>query len=478
MMPTVVRRGRPVSWLAPLVLLVVAAVAAGPAAAHQYSASISAAPSAPEDDASPDAAVEVWAGSSPAVSVTLTNLTLPVMGSADVPLPAGVDPAGPVSVTSTQPGFAGTAALDGSVIELRDLGVTKLKSVTVTLAVNPTCDPTASSYVLSTKAKLTPDFGGVPADDMTLIGPQPAIDIAGKCTLAFSADPADASRDTSITSEIFLPLPSGAPITVTVLDGSGSAPVTWWSSPVDIALQDNPGGGTLTGYVSTTPVGGVASFWDVGGPAPGPLLDVSASNYRLRATSPGISTPPPVSQPFDIVDSGKRCDPGQTCSATTTATKSAVTVSGGATSPDDLLRVSLGSATAAPFVCAGYTPTSEVLDFDLTSLTGGEAGGVKTAVFTLFKQYVTRPANKYEVCYQAPLKFRTKSGAWATPVDENGDLVTDYHTGLLPTCDCTPRSGPRRKDPTPPCILSRKKDRSKNVVVTILAPAGDPRGRI
>ena len=463
---------------APLLALGILLVGTASAVAHDshrklYTATVAATPAIAEDDAPADAAAEVWAGATPALAITLTNRAdEQKLGSADIAVPAGVTLSGPVSLVSSQAPFAGTVSATASALSLRNMSLKPGRSVTVRLAARIACSATPSGYVLAVTAKQANDFNGS-GNDFTISGPQPALDVVGRCSLAFRTQPADAQRSTAITSEVFLP--GGAPVSVAVLDGSGAGTVAWWTAPVTLGLAANPGATTLAGTVSAPPALGVATF------TPGPALPVSASGYRLTASSAGITAPAPVSSAFSIVDAGVRCIAGQSCSAASTSTKSTASVTGVASSTNDLLRVSLGAPTATSFACAGYTTTTEVLDFDLTSLTGGAAGGPKTASFTLKAPFVTRSADRYEVCFLSPLRFVTKSGALAQPVDTDADGSADSYVGLLPTCapcgDDDRRRGRTATCPPPPYVASKVRDRSGNVTLTILAPPGDPRAK-
>lgn len=463
---------------APLLAMGILLVGAASAVAHDsdrklYTATVAATPVIAEDDAPADAAAEVWAGATPGVAITLTNRAGEQrLGSADIVVPAGLTLSGPASLTSSQAPFAGTVSATTSVLSLRNMSLKPGRSVTVRFAARVECSATQPAHILAVTAKQANDFNGS-GNDFTISGSQPALDVVGRCSLAFGSQPADAQRNTAITSEVFLP--GGAPVSVAVRDGSGAGTVTWWTAPVTLGLAANPGATALAGTTSAAPVLGVASF------SPGPALPVSASGYRLTATSAGITATAPISSAFAIVDAGVRCIAGQSCSAASSAARTTASVTGVASSTNDLLRVSLGSPTATAFACAGYTTTTEVLDFDLTSLTGGAAGGPKTASFTLKAPFVTRSADRYEVCFLSPLRFVTRSGALAQPVDTDADGSADSYVGLLPTCspcgDDDRRSGRTATCPPPPYVASKVRDRSGNVTLTIIAPPGDPRAK-
>jgi hypothetical protein len=71
-------------------------------------------------------------------------------------------------------------------------------------------------------------------------------------------------------------------LTVTAEDASGNV-VTTFTGGVSVALASNPGGATLGGALTATPVNGVATFT-------GLTLDKPGVGYKLQATSSGLST--------------------------------------------------------------------------------------------------------------------------------------------------------------------------------------------
>lgn len=455
------RRHRKVSIALTAGSLVVAMALAGTAGAattiKPYGATIAA-------NAVPgDPAADVFAGATPSVAITITNRASEQrLGSVDVAIPAGITVTTTPSLASSQAPFTGTAAQAGGVVQLRNLSLNPGNSATLTFGTRVECSPTNAPYVFSTAVKQSNDFNGS-GNDFVISGPQPGVDVLGTCTLAFGAQPADSQRSTNITSEVFLP--TGAPVTVRVLDGSGGSLVSWWPTRVTLSLDTNPG--ALSGYVQAPPTAGVASFSDT--LAGAPKVDVSAAGYRFTATSTGLA--PTTSTPFDIVDSGQRCvaNPLVPCTALTSNDKSSAKVQGFADNDGDILRVSLGASTTPAFECAGYTSTTETLEFDLTTLAGGAAGGPKTVTMTLKAAFATRSASQYDACYSAPYPFTIKSGTTTPGVDTDGDTVVDTYIGLLP--NCARGSG---GTVVPPCVTSKVRDRAGNIVLTIVTPAGDP----
>jgi hypothetical protein len=410
----------------------------------------------------------VWAGAADGtVSVRVANVaTSPQsLGSVNLTLPSGVTPlAGTASVSGTA---AGTASLDGQVLKLRNLSLppgTSGTSAVASVHVRVTrCVP--GTLPIASAAKQSNDFNGT-GNDFALSGAAPTLEVRGSCTLAFVDGPASAQRNTDITNDVYAPfngLPAGDPVTVQVLDGSGTARVTWWSTAVSLSLSSNPASGTLTGTKSAVPVNGLATFKDTASATPGPRIAVSASGYRLAASSTGISASSLPSAPFDIVDVGKRCTGGQECAGSSSALKTTASVKAVATTTGDILRLSLGALDTPSPLCSGYVPSTDTLDFDLTTAGGTSTGGERTIVMTLLSPYVTRPASFYDACFSSTLPFVTKSGTPAT-------LSGGYYTGLLPECD--------RRSPVAPCELKGTgKNRDGDMVMTLIAPPGDPRAR-
>lgn len=81
-----------------------------------------------------------------------------------------------------------------------------------------------------------------------------------------------------------------APVKVTVRDETG-APVTSATDAVTLALENNPGGGTLSGTLTVNAVAGVATFNNL-------RINRSGTGYTLSATAGTLA--PATSEPFDI----------------------------------------------------------------------------------------------------------------------------------------------------------------------------------
>jgi len=405
-----------------------------------FTATVSVSPDANTADASADA----WAGAIPTITLSIGNDASPqTLGSANITVPAGIVPDPPL------PG--------GNVIQLRNLNLAPGATTSVSLTARIPCVPDAAGYPWMVQVKQSNDFNGT-GNDFTPTTDPPRLFGAGVCSLAFTADgqPTSAQRLTNITAEPYLPTGS-RPVTVRVADGSGTGTVTWWTAPVTLAIATNPGSGTLSGTTSATPVSGVAPFLAGG---VGPQIDRSAGGYRLTASSAGVTGTAPLSNPFDIVDSGQRCHANQPCSGTASNARFATSVTTTATLENDLLIMNLGAPDAGVVDCANYTETTDILAFDVTTLTGGPSGSAKTVTFTILNP--VKSASQYDVCFSSPAPFTAKSLTPA-PVQTDGSYVA-----LLPDC--------RRVSGVPPCVSDRARVNG-TVVVTFIAPQGDPKAR-
>ena len=103
-------------------------------------------------------------------------------------------------------------------------------------------------------------------------------------------DPAKLIFDQQPTSTVASAIITPA-VTVKILDVNDNL-VTTATDAVTIAINDNPGGGTLSGTLSQAAVGGVATFNDLS-------IDKAGIGYTLKATS-SPSYIPATSSAFDI----------------------------------------------------------------------------------------------------------------------------------------------------------------------------------
>lgn len=108
-----------------------------------------------------------------------------------------------------------------------------------------------------------------------VVGPPP-----GATQLVFQVDPVTAQAAVAIAPEVV----------VEAQDANGD-PVTDFTGSVTIAIENNPGSGTLSGTTTVTAVDGLATFGDLS-------INKTGSGYSLQATSSGLSTA--TSSTFDI----------------------------------------------------------------------------------------------------------------------------------------------------------------------------------
>ena len=274
--------------------------------------------------------------------------------------------------------------------------------------------------------------------------------VNGTCSLAFVAgrQPGSAHPNEVISSVDFDP--SGAPIQVKVLDGSGNP--SSFPASIALAIGSNPGGGTLGGTSTKTASGGIATFDDL-------TIDNQGVDYTLVASSTGSASV--TSGPFTIADVDVPCEPNVDCIGDIDDGKTFVNVNAKADPSATNLRISL--LEGGPD-CDGddYIETTSTVEFSVSS--GSRVKEVSISFDAGLGAGIEGydPAGDFQVCYESPTPF----------IDRHEGSVT---TGLLPDCDSsTPES-------TAPCVLSRIQGgdyRSTWVTVTFLAPAGDPKGRV
>ena len=383
------------------------------------------------------------AGATTSFAFTITNeAATQQLGSAQISAPAGF-------VISSAPGAINVTS--GSALFI-NLSLAPSATTILTLSAGVPCG--AGTYHWGIAAKQSNNFSGNgndfqldPASAGNLSGSP-----AGSCSLAFTGDgePANTAVNAVITSAV------GGPVKVEILDGSGQL-ATSSTAAVTVAIGSNPGAGSLSGTLTVSASGGIASFSDLS-------IDQVGDEYTLTATSPGLS--PTASTSFDISGSGQTCTVPCTASSSTSTTSATVTVTSGVP-PGDFLKVAVGGAG---YVCAGtYTRVSDPVSFDALDPAGVVVSSAqftvsleidKTAVLTSGRT----GAAQWQICYATTANppFKARPGTSGTAVIGG---VT-YNTGLL--LDCSKTQGA-------PCVQARHKDMAGDVVVTFLA-SGDPIG--
>lgn len=250
--------------------------------------------------------------------------------------------------------------------------------------------------------------------------------------------PADAEKNAPITSAAFDP--AGPPVAVEVVDALGIR-VKSAKPKISIAIKDNPTGGTLSGTVTRTAVGGVATFDDL-------EIDLSGIDYTLGASSSGLTGA--TSDPFTIYDD--TCAEGDQCAATA-GDLAAVGLQANATGTGGpgvggLLVISGGDAPE----CAG--DHNRIPD---TVTTAGANLENKVIEFRVSKAADQEQPNNgvahYQICAE-PLDTDSEF------TDRNGNHIGVGQAGLLPDC------GPARRA-APPCVESKTKSEGAIPVITV-----------
>ena len=381
----------------------------------------------------------VIAGTSRAFSVAIKNTSNISLGAINLTVPPLL------SITSAS-ASKGTVGVVGNQVQVRTIGLAASQSMTITVNAISPCKPASLTwFIMATSGS---NYSGTTfALDTTKS--TKTTKVTGTCTLAFVAgrQPGSAHPNEFITSADFNP--SGDPIQVKVLDGSGNP--SSFPASIGMAIGSNPGGGTLGGTSPRTASGGIASFGDL-------TIDNPGVDYTLVASSTGFA--PVTSGPFTIAELDVPCVPNVDCIGNIDDGETFASVNAKADPSATNLRVSL--LEGGPD-CDGedYIETTSTVEFSVSSGTR-----VKEVTISFDSGEGTiegyEPASDFQVCYESPTPF----------VDRHEATVT---TGLLPDCDY------EYPESTAPCVLSRtqgNEEYSTWVYITFLAPAGDPKGRV
>ena len=376
------------------------------------------------------------AGTSKQFTLTIKNWWVQKLGSADVSVPANL---AITSVTTSR----GTVSVVGQTVKLRNLNLAWLKWFTVKVTATAACSPSASN-VFSAAAKTGAGFTGYAFFLLTAPSYR-SVAITGSCSLAFVAQPADTGPDATISS--VASDPDGPPVQVGVYDGAnnlktGGSPVT-----ISMAIDANPGGGTLSGTTDVATSAGVATFADLS-------IDQPGDGYTLAASASGLGST--TSDPFNIAGLVQSCEPNVDCTGSLTEGDTGATVNAFADPSAPVLTMSI---TPGGIDCDDYEEQSGTLTFNVTSNRTKE---ITMSFDTGLDPYYLNP-DDYQVCFQSD-----------TPFLDRNDVSTTL--GLLPDCEVDYPSFVY-VPPVPPCVEDRNSDGSF-VYLTFLAPAGDPKGRV
>lgn len=394
------------------------------------------------------------AGSTSAISLTISNISIGTLGSSDVFAPAGyLIPAQTISLPS-----AGTATVIGSgTIALRSLALAPTSSLTFQFTVVAPC---TGNGPWSLDAKRTADHSGPVGFALDAAGSDLVTDTSGVCHLGFVTTPANSElgSDTATESEPITGAPydpSGPAVAVEVLDGAGGR-ITTSAAPIALTLGGGTAGAVLrlngSTDVTASAVQGLATFSALS-------VDRVGFGYTMTASSSGLD--PAVSGPFNVMQFGQVCT-GESCDSPT-ATNDSNTGSGSVHATDVPPGVELAIAFAGDDPCTGtgYVPVMPDT-FTVLALDGGEpsAGVVLEITLVLFNETVVasgRRLPEFKVCFATDVPGKTF-------VDNTGAQVTQ---GLLPNCI---------GGNTLNCVVSRNKDHATGNV-TIVFRVLDGRGK-
>ncbi len=189
---------------------------------------------------------------SPDITVELqdANGNIVPTESSNVTLAFGTDPS------------AGAATLGGTLTVAASSGLATFNDITI--------DKAFTGYTL------TASSGALTTDTSSTFDISPA----AKAKLAFNVQPVNTEYNSSIAPSI----------TVEIQDAFGN--VTTDTDNITLAINNNPGGSTLSGTTTQAAVAGTATFNDIS-------LDQVGSSYTLDATSGALT--PDTSSAFDIV---------------------------------------------------------------------------------------------------------------------------------------------------------------------------------
>jgi uncharacterized protein (TIGR03382 family) len=372
----------------------------------------------------------------------------------------GITPAAPARLEYTvQPSdaVAGAAIAPGVRVAAKDafgnVATSFASQVTVSLAVNPsggvltgTRSVNAAAGIATFSNLLLDKAGGGYALNASasglgsVVSSSFAVLPAAADRLSFSVQPSRATAGASIAPAI----------QVQVLDRFNN--LTTSTATVAVAIQTNPGGGTLSGTTSVAASGGVASFADLS-------IDRAAAGYRLSVTSTGLTSA--LSNLFDIDPGpaaalGFRVQPSRTAAGANIAPAVTVEVrdalgnlvrTAGATSITLGLGANPGGATLMGTTTA--TAVNGVASFNALSIQRAGSGYTLTADAAALTQGVSAA---FDVVAAAPaaLAFSTPpaSTTAGTPFtvalearDAFGNLTSGYSGTVTLALGSNPAGG-------------------------------------
>ena len=284
------------------VVLVPSAAATGGGSVKKYDACLqvggypTCTPNVPNSAAAPTV---LPAGATVDVVLTIKNeqASSVKLGSANLKAPAWltIDPGS----VSDPPGAASatvTTTPDGQVVQLRDLSLSKEKSVSVGFKVTAPCSGSGFAWLISAKEKN--DFSG---SSFMLVYQTGLTSNLNPCKLAWATQPATSAANKTITGSLYTP--SGPKVAVQARAGDNTLMSTLNTGSVSLAptaggftSPDDAFTGTSAGFVN-----GVATFSGLQASGAGTGFKLSGSSTGF--TSTGDSGP----GPFNISLAGTTC---------------------------------------------------------------------------------------------------------------------------------------------------------------------------
>ncbi len=243
---------------------------------------------------------------------------------------------------------------------------------------------------------------------------------------------------------------------VTVAVDTDYGQVAWWyNGPVMLQYAVNPDSANLPTWNVAFAVGGIATFPNLAFSSVGfgfQLVAILTGTSVVPGTWGKVRTsggPSQPSAPFDIVDQLLQCGAGQTCHGET--------VSSGGTSGSSAANTAEGSgqlaSTGGGFAALSCTTAGGVVSFS--------SNLPQTITVTLAGHLADHHRLKsFNICWGSAEPFATKFGSTSA-----FNPVNNEYEGLLPNCSSYRPA---------PCVLSRSRTWWGPVVITALAPAGDP----
>ena len=187
---------------------------------------------------------------------------------------------------TVQVATAGIAPINATVVSTSPVGSTDTLGDAAAFTVTYQITPPGGSWTAADNGTYTVTLGGTPITD--LAGNSVTAGTVGTFTVSINAN----IENLVVTSQPPSSVTAGNAfgLTVSVEDSNGTVE-TGFNGSVTIALESNPGSGTLNGTLTVIASAGVATF-------SGLSIDQAANGYTIQATTTGLSSA--TTNAFDI----------------------------------------------------------------------------------------------------------------------------------------------------------------------------------